>query len=232
MGKKTKKVIMFIVEGPTDEDTLSPVIKRLFKNNNIRFHIVHGDITTDFNVNEREIIKEVNSHIEAEMRRYGYKKSDIIQVIHLLDTDGAFVPESCIIKGSTDRIRYENNSIICREPDKIALRNRKKKAAVMRLKGTKTIKDIPYMALYMSRNLEHLLHNISDDLSDDEKIELADAFADKYIDNTEEFVEFISDRGFTVKGNLQQTWDFIFQGTNSLNRYSNFHLILENYREQ
>lgn len=31
MGKKTKKVIMFIVEGPTDEDTLSPVIKRLFK---------------------------------------------------------------------------------------------------------------------------------------------------------------------------------------------------------
>lgn len=79
---------MFIVEGPTDEDTLSPVIKRLFKNNNIRFHIVHGDIATDFNVNEREIIKEVNSHIEAEMRRYGYKKSDIIQVIHLLDTDG------------------------------------------------------------------------------------------------------------------------------------------------
>lgn len=232
MGKKTKKVIMFIVEGPTDEDTLSPVIKRLFKNNNIRFHIVHGDITTDFNVNEREIIKEVNSHIEAEMRRYGYKKSDIIQVIHLLDTDGAFVSESCIIKGSTDRIQYENNSIICREPDKIALRNRKKKAAVMRLKGTKTIKDIPYIALYMSRNLEHLLHNISDDLSDDEKIELADAFADKYIDNTEEFVEFISDSDFTVKGNLQQTWDFIFQGTNSLNRYSNFHLILENYREQ
>ena len=35
MGKKTKKVIMFIVEGPTDEDTLSPVIKRLFQNNNI-----------------------------------------------------------------------------------------------------------------------------------------------------------------------------------------------------
>lgn len=31
MGKKTKKVIMFIVEGPTDEDTISPVIKRLFK---------------------------------------------------------------------------------------------------------------------------------------------------------------------------------------------------------
>ena len=30
MGKKTKKVIMSIVEGPTDEDTLSPVIKRLF----------------------------------------------------------------------------------------------------------------------------------------------------------------------------------------------------------
>ena len=58
IGKKTKKVIMFIVEGPTDEDTLSPVIKRLFQNNDIRFHIVHGDITTDFNVNEREIIKE------------------------------------------------------------------------------------------------------------------------------------------------------------------------------
>ena len=232
MGKKTKKVIMFIVEGPTDEDALSPVIKQLFQNNDIRFHIVHGDITTDFSVNEREIIKEVNSHIEAEMHRYGYKKSDIIQVIHLLDTDGAFIPESHIVQCDTDRIRYENNSIICREPDKIAFRNRKKKAAVMRFKGAKTINDIPYMPLYMSRNLEHLLHNISDDLSDDEKIELADAFADRYIDNIEEFIEFISGSSFTVKGNLQQTWDFIFKGTNSLHRYSNFQLILEKHQSQ
>ena len=37
MASKTKKVILFIVEGPTDEDALSPVLKKIFQNEEVRF---------------------------------------------------------------------------------------------------------------------------------------------------------------------------------------------------
>lgn len=34
------------------------------------------------------------------MRRYGYKKSDIIQVIHLLDTDGRLYPKAVLSRAA------------------------------------------------------------------------------------------------------------------------------------
>lgn len=42
MAKKTKKVIMLIVEGPTEETALSSVLKRSFNNEEIDCHIACG----------------------------------------------------------------------------------------------------------------------------------------------------------------------------------------------
>ncbi|GAB1477354.1 hypothetical protein MASR2M70_21920 [Bacillota bacterium] len=49
MNAKTKKIILFIVEGPTDEDALSSILKKIFEGEgkDIRFHVVHGDMTSD-----------------------------------------------------------------------------------------------------------------------------------------------------------------------------------------
>lgn len=44
MTAKTKKVVLFIVEGPTDEEALSPVLKAMFQSQDILFHVVHGDM--------------------------------------------------------------------------------------------------------------------------------------------------------------------------------------------
>lgn len=229
MAKKTKRVILFIVEGPTDEDALSPILKQIFETEDVRFHIVFGDITTDNEVNEREIIKEVNAHIKQEMDRYGYKKKDILKVIHLLDTDGAFIPETCICASSDGALQYTDEQILCREPAKMLRRNQKKRTAVQRLCTTAEIAKIPYSALYFSRNLEHVLHGKTDNLSDDEKIDLADEFADKYINDIESFKTFIRTESFAVAGSYRETWDYIMEGTNSLKRNSNFHLVLNIY---
>lgn len=44
---KAKKVILVIVEGPTDEDALSSVLKQIFSSAEVHFHVIYGDITTE-----------------------------------------------------------------------------------------------------------------------------------------------------------------------------------------
>ena len=80
MAADTKKVILFIAEGPTDEDALSPVLKKIFQNSHVRFHVVHGDLTSDFTVDNSNAVKTVNNHIKMELDRYGFKRSDIISL--------------------------------------------------------------------------------------------------------------------------------------------------------
>ena len=73
--------------------------------------------------------------------------------------------------------------------------------------------------------MEHVLHNISKNLSNEQKKDLSESFDLKYEDKLEEFISFINDSEFAVGGDYKQTWDFIKQGINSLNRYSNIHLL-------
>lgn len=44
---KAKKVIFVIVEGPTDKDALSSVLKQIFSSAEVHFHVIRGDITTE-----------------------------------------------------------------------------------------------------------------------------------------------------------------------------------------
>lgn len=112
MAANTKKIILFIVDGPTDEDALSPVLKKIFQNTQVRFHVVHGDITSDMRVNNANAVSTVNAHVKMEMDRYGLKRSDIIRVIHLIDTDGAFIPKQNVIADDIEKTQYQENQIV------------------------------------------------------------------------------------------------------------------------
>ena len=49
-----KKVMLFIVEGPTDETSLSTVLNRIFSSATVKFQVVHGDILTrDFTSSDK-----------------------------------------------------------------------------------------------------------------------------------------------------------------------------------
>ena len=43
----TDKVILFLVEGPTDEDTLALIYSKIIKEHDIKFELLHMDITAD-----------------------------------------------------------------------------------------------------------------------------------------------------------------------------------------
>lgn len=79
---KAKKVIFVIVEGPTDEDALSSVLKQIFSSAEVHFHVIHGDITTEDAITANNAKSYVAKRIAAEMKKYAYKESDILQIVH------------------------------------------------------------------------------------------------------------------------------------------------------
>ncbi len=233
MAAKTKKVILFIVEGLTDENALNSVLKKIFEgeNKDIRFHVVHGDMTSDRSVSGPTAKITVHNSIEIERKRYGLQKKDIIKVIHLVDTDGAFVPSYRIIHSTVESIQYFDDRIESAAPESIIERNIRKSKVLGLLHSTNAVGSIPYYVYYFSRNLEHVLHNVSTNLTDDEKLNYADTFADKYSSDHEGFIAFISLSDFAVPGEYKETWDFIIRDTNSLHRYCNFHLLFADNKQ-
>ncbi len=97
---------------------------------------------------------------------------------------------------------------------------------------TSEISSIPYSMYYMSCNLEHVLHNILENLTIEEKKELSNKFADSFYEREAEFLDFINDPVFKVSGDYKATWNFIKQNLNSVNRYSNLWLYFETYPKE
>ena len=81
---------------------------------------------------------------------------------------------------------------------------------------------------FVSRNLEHALYGIDSDCSNDEKRDLSNSFADKYSYDPEGFAELLLSEVIRVPGEgFDDTWDYAQQGTHSLERGSNLHLLVD-----
>ncbi len=228
MPKITKKVIIFLVEGPSDREALAPVLKKLFVSDQIHFHVMHGDITSHSMLSSDKSSNILLKYIDTERKKYGFKPKDILKVVQIIDTDGAFIADESVIYGENTRIEYKKNCIITKYPEQIQARNQRKTASVKKLIETNYIGTAPYFIYYLSRNLEHVLMNIAKDVADDKKTDYADSFADRFKNKPLKFLNFISSIDFAVTGDYNETWDFIMQGNNSLKRHSNLHLLFEN----
>lgn len=149
---KAKKVILVIVEGPTDEDALSSVLKQIFSSAEVHFHVIYGDITTEDAITANNAKSYVAKRIAAEMKKYAYKESDILQIVHLIDTDGAsFTYE--IRKGRSGEYtkelwidRRENSKSLAWSSVLLALGNVKEVGAVVdRPKALGDIRGVTYI---------------------------------------------------------------------------------------
>lgn len=222
MSPVPKKIVLFIVEGPTDRDALDAALKRLYPD--IRFMVMHGDFTADYNYSHSSLLAGLGSMIKKELARYGTKSSDVAHIIHLMDLDGAYIPENHVLKGTA--FRYEPDCIRHPRPESILRRNRHKARSMDILAGKTSLAGMPYAAFYFARNLEHVLHDCDGMPDDDEKEDMADEFAELYENDPEGFLAFFESSAFSVPGDYSQTWSFIRQQTHSLGRFSNFHLAL------
>lgn len=218
----SKRVILIIVEGPTDDDALGVIFSKYFNNNTVRVKIIHGDITTEKRVNSSNILTHITDVVKQALSEYKLNKSDLMNVIHLTDTDGTFVSDEAILYDETkEKPYYCKDAIRTRDPAAIIERNRQKRENIQKLFNTKYVwKDIPYQLFYMSCNLEHVLYN-KNNLNDDEKEKEALLFAKRYMNNISGFVRFINDPEYAVLGDYLASWKYIIVDSHSLERHTN-----------
>lgn len=224
---KSKKVILFIVEGPSDESALNAIFSKIFDQNTVYVHIVHSDITARNGVSPQTIINEVHQLVKTHMSNYGLRKTDMLKVVHIMDTDGAYVPNTAIKENSKfSKPFYKSCEINTNNPQNIINRNKQKRANMNKLSLKPKINGIPYLAIYMSCNLDHVLFN-KVNIRDSDKQKESINFAKKYKNDTSAFLSFIKESDFSVQGTRKETWEYIKINLNSLNRYTNLNILFE-----
>lgn len=221
-----KKVIAVIVEGPSDENAIGGILKEYFSSEEVQFAVVHGDITSNDSITSDNVVTKIAALIDGIRGKYGYQWDDFIRIIHIADTDGTFT-RGCVRMADVASIQYFEDHMENSNVDAVEKRNEHKSKIMFKLYSTGRVHDIRYRLYFNSCNLEHVLYNELRDFSDDEKEEMADDFADKYEGKVQDFIDFISNPAVAVLGTYKQTWKYIQQDKNSLQRHSNMHLIFD-----
>lgn len=190
---------------------------------------MHGDITTERRLNPRERVRGL---VLQSLKLNGYRWKDIARIVQISDTDGAFIPDECVRESDDGEIHYGEDGICAGNVDVLRERNARKKRAMRELAGISTITyqgtGIPYSMYFFSRNMEHALHNVSEELSDNKKVQLAQQFRRRYATHIDEFKKFIASANVAIDGDYRETWQRIGSGTASLHRGSNLHLLIAN----
>lgn len=219
-----KKAMIFILEGPSDDTSLAGSLKYIFSSSRIEPLVMHGDITSDRTITNRNIIKRLHEEIRAFCNTKFLTKSNILRIVHIIDTDGAFIPDD-LIQESPDcsQIVYSEDNIRCSSKQNLCRRNHIKQQNVQKLLDTHNIGGLSYSLYYMSSNLEHVLHNRIN-LTDEEKEELSYEFAEICTDKPEYFIQLMTSQTVFIDGSYKESWDFIKSGKHSLERHSNLAL--------
>lgn len=200
-----KKAMIFILEGPSDDTSLTGSLKYIYASSRIEPLIMHGDITSDRNVTNRNIIKKLHEEIKAFCNKNFLTKGNILRIVHIIDTDGAFIPDE-LIQEDTDcrQIVYSENSIRCISKKNLIRRNHIKQQNLQKLLDTHNIGGLSYSVYYMSSNLEHVLHNRIN-LTDEEKEELSYEFAEICAEKPEYFIQLMTSQTVFIDGSYRES---------------------------
>ena len=227
MNKNGKKgVVLFVVEGISDKISLSLPMTGLLCSDRVQFAVMHGDC---LNRTDGRTLAILQGCIHDICVKYNYRKSDFTHIIHIIDTDGSFIPDEKVIPSRTSGTEYYSDRIITGEYTETVTRHHRRRAMAQRLSQVKTIMNIPYDVYYMSRNLEHVTQGDDGRVSSNHKVSYAEKFADKYAEDIYGFMEFLYAEKVAAKGDYETSWKHIFSGTNSLKRETNLNFFLEQY---
>lgn len=219
------KIVLFIVEGINDKTSLALCMDQFLDKNTVRFEITEGDITTRYGNSSGNIVVKVGNIVKDFSGKI-FKQKDFLEVVHLVDMDGAYIPDDNVIEGTEEKNQYMEETIETKKVQMTIDRNHQKQEILDKMTGlSKVWGSIPYSVYYFSCNMDHVLHNKAN-LSIEDKDKYATEFENRFFGKPEEFVEFFNLEEFAVNGSYGETWKFIKAGTNSLKRYSNFIVYL------
>ena len=221
-----RKIVLVIVEGPSDADSLELYFSKFFDSNTVHMKIMYGDITSKRGINQSNIKARLGNEIKIYAENNHFKAKDVQQIIHLVDMDGAFVNDSAIIEDTTkDKYIYTSENIIAPNRQEAIERNERKRENLNILSSRTAVmwNSIPYKIYYMSCNLDHVLHD-KPNATDEEKKVNSLTFNDKYYNDIDAFVRFIRESTFSQCTDYKDSWDYIKRNNHSLERNSNLGL--------
>ncbi len=226
-----KKIIFVIVEGPSDEEALGVILNRFYDQNVVHVHIMRKDITSEKGVKPSNIYSKIGDEIRRYARENHFEKKHFQEIIHLVDMDGAYIPDENIVEDeeAVKPVYSETEIHTCNKAD-IEERNLQKRENIDKLCSCRDICTVPYRVFYMSCNLDHVLYNKLNS-SDEEKENDSYQFAKQYRDKISKFVTFIAESDFAVMSGYRESWDYIKQDLHSLERHTNLGLCLKAERE-
>lgn len=225
-----RKTVLFIVEGSSDKTALEKIFKKIYKNQHaIEFRFTDGDISSDINVTTKTVEDRIYDIIDKFIKDKKLKKSDLYQIVQVLDMDGAYIPDSAITKGESPDLEYSTSGIKCSDVAKAIARNRHKKSIMDFLISMKEIHGIPYELFFMSCNLDHALYD-EINLRKENKQDFADAFYEKFIDKELKFIDFLKDDVVNgVPDSFPVSWKYIREDLHSVERHTNLHIYFESH---
>lgn len=216
------------MEGPTDEDALAAKFTKLVAEYGIEFDVLHTDITADEGMTAKYIEKKIKEEIGKYLRKNPFLKAkDILKIIQIIDTDGAFIAPPLVKQSENGKTEYFDTYISAKNKDRLVRRNISKRGIVYSLYNCNIVAGYPYEIYYFSRNMEHVLHDKAEGLKNEEKEDLAFEIADQYHEEPEKFLQFLYDDAFHVPGTYKETWEFIMKEDHSLKRYCNVAVFFE-----
>ena len=225
-----KKIVFVIVEGGSEAEAFDRILSRLYDRNEVYFHIVHGDITSDRDTFPKNIAGRLTDMVKHYANANHFRSLHFQEVIHLIDMDGAYIPDAAIVYDETaEKPYYTETEIRTARPDSIAERNQKKRENINRICSLSVVwKTIPYRAYYMSSSLDHVLYNRLNS-TDQEKEQNAHAFGQRYGNRPGEFMEFIRNSEFSVCDDYKTSWEYIKTDGHSLQRHTNFGICFQDH---
>ena len=227
-----RKIVFVIVEGPSDETALGIALNQVFDRESVHVHIMHGDITTRAGVDSQNIVAKVGNEVKVYATSNHYKPADFKQIIHIVDTDAAYLAEDKVLEDSACvELSYQDDGIHTNDVSKVVARNKQKTDNLYRLRSCGNIWGVPYRVYYMSCNLDHVLYDKRNS-TDEEKENDAYAFAKKYKNDVDAFMNYMCESAFSVKGDFKDSWEFIEQDMHSIDRYTNLPICLESEMQE
>lgn len=229
-----KKILLFIVEGRSDETALAPALEKIVTAHNVKFKVMRTDITSDFASNENNIERRIKEQAVKKFLKANpqFSSKDICGLVHITDLDGVFINDDFVKETATDDPVYKNTCIECKDREMFLKSQNNKKKNLLHLISIREIVIpegviVPYAIYFMSCNLDHVLHD-ERNLTEDEKKDKSLDFADKY-DEPLEFKEFFNKEDVKIDGSYLGTWNDIQNDLNSLKKGSNFWICIDQY---
>ncbi|MDE5758832.1 MAG: hypothetical protein K2H85_09515 [Allobaculum sp.] len=234
MGKKknVKKVLLFIVEGKSDEKALTAILESLFSPMHFHTIVAKGDITAQYHPNRNtNIVNKVkdfaNNNLDV------FTPSDLATICLLTDLDGCFIPDSQVTSHEKKKNVYSRERIYAQNVEH-QIETKNFKARNLKILSTRkylTIRSIkiPFVCYYMSCNLEDVFQG-EQNYPDSEKSALADQIADTYQRDIEGFVHFLNTQYPLSEQDYSLSWQYPQLENHSLERHTNFLIFLLDHK--